>query len=319
MILCAGVMQAQTLDELKSMAGDKSARVAELQAEIDAINGELGGLQSQIDKLSGWRKGLGGILGLDWSNANRWGGEAVTQADAEGSVTGLGLAADISGYLLKDTDKTFWHNNLKILGSYKDLDLAAESNEVRSDGLFDVPNRVADLFNISSLGGYKISDKFALSAIGELNTTLLDGNFFDPATIDLGLGATWLPIENMTVSIFPLGYNIVARRTGDLEGSAAFGLKYKVVYFRDFNIQGKPFHWDTNLTGFLPYGSDDTAALGEGNTYWQWLNNITFEIWNGIGVGFGFGFRQADFQAVNADNPSGQLQTYQTLGLSYSL
>jgi len=291
MLLCVGFAQAQdmSLESLKAMQAEKAAMADDLQAQADALADEAAGLQGQIDKLSGWRKGLGGIFGLDWSNANRWGGEAVTQSDGDGNVRGLGIASDISGHLLKDTEKTFWHNNLKILGSYKDLDLAAETNDIRSDKLFDVPNRVADLFNISSLGGYKITDKFALSGIGELNTTLLDGNFFNPATVDLGLGATWLPIENMTVSLFPLGYNAVIRRDGDLDGTAAFGLKYKATYFRDFNIQGKPFHWDTNLTGFTPYSVDDTLKPGQGNQYWQWLNNITFEIWNGIGVGFGFG------------------------------
>ena len=318
MILCAGVMHAQTLDELKSMAGDKSARVAELQAEIDAINGELGGLESQIDKLSGWRKGLGGIFGLDFSNANRWGGEAVIQADADGSIRSLGIAGDISGYLLKDTEKTFWHNNLKVIGNYKDLDLASEDATVRGDDLLDPVNRVADLFNISSLAGYKLSEKFAISAIGDLNTTLLDGNFFNPAVIDLGIGATWLPIDNLTVSLFPLGYSTVIRRDDPLglEGSGTFGLKYKVTYFDDIVIAGKPFHWDTNLTGFVPYSeTDNPNALG--NSYWQWLNNVSFQVWNGIGVGFGFGFREADFQALDATSGDSQLQSY-TTSVSYT-
>ncbi len=318
MLLCAGFAQAQSLDELKSMQSDKATMAADLQAQADALMGEANGLQDQIDKLSGWRKGLGGIFGFEWGRSNNWGGDGVANADETGSVFNAGVAADISGHLLKDTDKTFWHNNLKIVGTYKDLDLANEVGEARADGIFDIPNRVADLFNISSLAGYKISDKFALSGIGELNTTLLDGGFLDPGTVDLGLGATWLPIENMTVSLFPLGYNFVVRRSGDIDGTAAFGLKYKVVYFRDFNIAGKPFHWDTNLTGFFPYAEDSDNVRGQGNQYWQWLNNITFEVWRGIGVGFGFGFRQADFQALDAAGDS-VTQTYTTFGLSYSL
>lgn len=320
LVLSVGFVQAQDLESLKSMLSDKSAVAADLQAQADAAAAEAADLQSQVEKLSGWRKGLGGIFGFDWSNANKWGGEALpVNADEAGSVRGMGIAADISGHLLRDTDKTFWHNNLKVLGSYKDLDLAAETAAVREDGLFDVPNRVADLFNVSSTGGYKLTDKLALSANGELNTTLLDGKFFDPATIDLGLGVTWFPINNMSVSFLPLGYNIVARRTGDVDGTSAFGAKYKVTYFRDFAIQGKPFHWDTNLTGFYPYAKVEDALPGQGNGYWQWLNNVTFEVWRGIGVGFGFGFRQADFQAFDAVSGDSDVQSYTTLGLSYSL
>ena len=129
-----------------------------------------------------------------------------------------------------------------------------------------------------------------------------------------------MPIDNLTVSLFPLGYSTVIRRDDPLglEGSGTFGLKYKVTYFDDIVIAGKPFHWDTNLTGFVPYSeTDNPNALG--NSYWQWLNNVSFQVWNGIGVGFGFGFREADFQALDATSGDSQLQSYTTFGISYTL
>lgn len=313
MFVAVFTLQAQdaTLEDLKAMQAEKSAAAAELQGQADALAGEAAGLQGQIDKLSGWRKGLGGVFGFDLAGATNWATGDV--ANVSGSNKSSGLGADISGYLLKDSEKTFWHNKLKVVENYKDIDLVGDTNT--DDKLFD--NQLADIFNISSLAGYKITDKLSLSAQGELNSTLLK-NFLNPGIIDIGTGLTWLPIENMTVMFHPLNYNAVIRRDGDIDGTAALGSKFRIDYFKDVSVNGKNFHWDTNLTGFLPYSSLDNPTAGQGNQYWQWLNNVTFEVWNGIGVGIGFGFRKSDFEAYNADGTS-ELQSYRTLGLSYAL
>jgi len=69
----------------------------------------------------------------------------------------------------------------------------------REDGLLD--QGTVDIINISSLAGYKVHPKFALSGLGELNTSL--GKFLEPGTADIGIGGTWLPIKGMTVVIHP--------------------------------------------------------------------------------------------------------------------
>ncbi|GAK98772.1 hypothetical protein JCM19314_2803 [Nonlabens ulvanivorans] len=55
-----------------------------------------------------------------------------------------------------------------------------------------------DVFNIQSLYGYKLSEKFAVSTLGEYRTTILN-NFNDPGYLDLGVGATWTPLDNLVV------------------------------------------------------------------------------------------------------------------------
>ena len=47
--------------------------------------------------------------------------------------------------------------------------------------------QATDVFNITSLYGYKLSDNFAISALGEYRTTFLS-NFNDPGYLDLGVG-----------------------------------------------------------------------------------------------------------------------------------
>ena len=114
--------------------------------------------------------------------------------------------------------------NLKINTSGETA-LTANLNWVKLDNKdigddSDDFNPTTDVFNISSLYGYKLSDKWAVSALGEYRTTLLD-NFNDPGFLDLGVGATWTPLENLIVVIHPLNYNFVfAKNDAAFESSA---------------------------------------------------------------------------------------------------
>ena len=56
-----------------------------------------------------------------------------------------------------------------------------------------------DVFNISSLFGYKLSDKFAVSTLGEYRSTLVN-NFNDPGYLDLGVGGTWTPMSDLFIT-----------------------------------------------------------------------------------------------------------------------
>jgi hypothetical protein len=53
-----------------------------------------------------------------------------------------------------------------------------------------------DIFTISSLYGKRINKKWALSALGEYKTTLLD-NFNEPGYLDFGAGLTFTPAGNL--------------------------------------------------------------------------------------------------------------------------
>lgn len=296
------VLQAQSLEELKAMQGEKTSAADELQAQVDGLRAEADALQSDIDKLSGWRKGVNGLLGFNFNNSSGW--IANPNPDAKSSALNLGVNA----YLLNDKEKTFWHNKGILNKAYQDVDLA----ETDDSGLFE--NGTVDLLNISSLAGYKISEKFALSGQGELNTSL--GNIFNPGTLDLGFGATWLPIENMTVLIHPLNLRY-AFAPGNIESSGSVGAKVRVDYTREFDVSGKAVAWSSTLTSFFPYSDTKKLVMLEGGEEFEsslneftWLNTFTFEVWNGIGIGLTYGFRSAKFESP--DN-----QSFTSLGLSY--
>lgn len=299
-------LQAQTVEELKSMKAEKSAAAAELQAQANALKGEASALQQKIELASGWRKGLSGIVGFNLSNSDGWVANPNPNATSQALNLGLTAIANLS------KTKSFWNNKLIISKAWQDVDLKT-ANEPNDD-LFD--NGTVDIFNISSLGGYKVTPKLAISGLGEVNTSL--GNFFKPGTVDIGAGVTWLPITNMTVVIHPLNYNIKfpADNQG-IETTGAVGAKLRVDYSRDLDVLGKRFAWSTTLSSFIPYSEDkqnllvDTPDAYEAGSFeYTWLNSISFELWRGIGVGVSFGFREAKLEA-------NKLQSFSSLGLSY--
>ena len=314
-VFTSGVLSGQTLEELSTMKAEKLGSIADLQAQIDATNAELDGIQKEIDILSGWRKGFTGLIGFDWNKSNGW--IANPNPDASSSALNLGITA----FANADKEKTFWHNKLTIQKAWSDVNTSASDDNANDDGLFD--NGTVDILNLSSLAGYKLSDKLALSGLGELNTSI--ENFLKPGTFDIGVGVTWLPIQNMTVVIHPLNYHVAFPADGSgIDTKGSIGAKFRLDYFQDFNVAGKNVNWSTTLTSFIPYadkkqttdpvlneaGIEIIPSREAGMFEYTWLNTLSFEVWQGIGVGIGFGLRNSDFESAD-------LQTYTSLGLSY--
>ena len=298
-VMCVWKYECAINGGTESMQAEKNAQIADLQGQIDALSGEVGSLQKEIDILSGWRKGYNGLIGFDWNKSNGW----IASPNPDASSTGLSINA--TAYAMRDKEKYFWHNKGIVQKAWQDIDLSDADSTTDDDGLFD--NGTIDILNISSLAGYKLSPKFALSGLGELNTSI--EKFLKPGTLDIGIGATWLPIQNMTVVIHPLNYHIAWPAEFDddtsVSSSSSLGAKVRVDYFRDFNISGKNFNWTTTLTSFIPYSNDEISAIGPDGVprdnltlfNYTWINNISFDLWKGIGVGVGFGLRNSDLEA----------------------
>ncbi len=307
-LLFAGTMNAQTIDELKAQKAKLVSEANAKQGEVDALNAQIADLSKKIDMMSGWLTGFSGLLGFDLNKSNNW--VAAPNKDASSSSLNIGLTA----FANKMTEKTMFRNKGLISKSWQDVDLAGEADE---DGLFD--NGTVDILNLSSLYGYRIHPKFAISALGELNTSI--EGFLAPGSIDLGVGGTWTPNNNLVVVIHPLNYHIGFSGLDGIQSSGAIGAKLRADYTNTFHIAGKKVAWSSTLTSFVPYTGEKTIfpdPENPGSTYeaglfeYTWSNSLSFELWKGIGVGIGFGIRQADFESRDSQN-------YYSLGLSYSL
>jgi hypothetical protein len=289
------VTQAQTAEELKAQIATKKDSIAALTGPIQ---GRVDALQAQIDGMPGWRKGAFGTIGGSLSNFNNWFGQGVPN-NSSGNITITGNA-----FANLKQEKYFWNNSLNLNLGWVKLD----NKDIETDS--EDFEALTDVFQITSLYGRNISKNFAVSALGEYRTTLLN-NFNDPGYLDLGIGGTWTPIENLIVVIHPLNYNFVFA-DNDAVFNSSLGAKIVADYTRKIGAVA----FKSNLSVFASYEDSNLSN-------WTWTNNFSYTLWKGIGVGFDFGLRNnrqeaANFQGVALDAADNELQSFYTVGLSYS-
>jgi len=296
-------INAQTLEELKAKKTELAAKAAEAQATADALAGEINGLQGKIDIMSGWMTGFAGNVGFDLNKSNNW----AAAPNPNASSTGLGIA--LTAFANKMTDKTMLRNKGILNKAWQKVKLDGEPVPLEEEkGLFE--SGTVDILNLSSLYGYRIHPKVAISALGELNTSI--ENFLQPGTFDIGVGATWTPSNNLVVVVHPLNYHIAWPADGSgFDQTGAIGAKIRADYTNTYVIGGKNFGLSSTFTTFMPY--TEAEAGTPGLFEYTWLNSISFELFKGIGVGVGIGLRGADFEIQD------KVQNFYNVGLSYNL
>lgn len=289
--------KAQTKEELQAQKAEKQAIADEAQAEANAI-------QKQIDALPGWRVGAFGTIGGSLSHFNNWYAQGAPN-NASGSI-----GITFNGYANLIEEKFFWRNALTTNLNWVKLD----NKDIDTDE--DSFKPTTDVFNISSLYGRNITKSFAASGLLEYRTTLLN-NFNDPGYLDLGIGATWTPIENLIVVMHPLNYNFVFS-SGETVFESSLGAKIVADYTRQIGT----INFKSNFSTFQSYKSSDYSNF-------TWTNSFSYTLWKMIGVGFDFALRSNKQEALNYalaqtpptatsfDDVDNKLQTYYTVGLSY--
>ncbi len=287
-------LQAQTVEELKK---DLTAK----KGEISKLEGEASALQSKIDAFPGWKFGAFGTIGANFSGFDRWYSNAVPN-----SSTG-NIGVTVNGFANLDSEKYFWRNSGNLNLGWIKLD---DKDNANDDTKF---KGTTDVFTITSLYGYKLTKKIAVSTLAEYRTSFIK-NFNDPGYLDVGVGITWTPIPELIVVAHPLNYNFVFSKSGsDYESS----LGAKIV--AEYNKQIGDFKFRSNLSTFQSYKSSDLSNA-------TWINSIGFNVWKGIGIGLESGLRANKQEAFNSDltnYPSlsatpGKIQSYWLAGLSYS-
>lgn len=313
----AFAQEEMTLEQLKAKQAEVQAKADAAAAEATAAQKEAADLQKKINQLSGWMTGFTGLVGLDFSGSNQW------IANPNPTSRSTGLSVGLTAFANREQAKYFWNNKLIVNKAWQKVNLTGND----TSSLFD--NGTVDILNISSLGGYKLSEKFALSALGEFNSSI--ENFLAPGTLDFGVGATWRPITNLTVVVHPLNYHLAWAAQDDVSSQGALGAKLRADYQNEFLVGGRKIAWSTTLTSFLPYSNnkttiDDVDKFGNvltnpaGETItreaglfnYTWLNTFSFQVIKGVGVGLNVGLRSSDFEFDG-------LQTFYGVGLTYTL
>lgn len=281
---------AQTAEELKKEQAPKKAKIAKLQGEVAA-------LQAKIDALPGWRKGAFGTIGGNLSGFNNWYSRTAPTA----SAGNFGIT--VNGFANLIEEDFFWRNSAAVNLGWVKLD----EKGVSGDEGFDT---ATDVFTITSLYGKRLNKKWALSALGEYRTTIID-NFNNPGFLDIGVGFTWTPTSRLVVVMHPGNYNVIFS-SGESIYSSSPGAKIVA----DYNAKYNGISVKSNLSIFQSYKDGDLSN-------WTWTNSLGYTIWKGIGVGFELGLRKnkqeaANYQAVDLSLADNKLQSYYLLGMSYA-
>jgi len=299
-ILTFSVSFGQTIDDLKAEQASKKDSISAIQGRVDA-------LQGQIDAFPGWKKGAFGTIGANVSKFNNW----YSQGTPDNSAGNIGVT--LNAFANLDREKFFWKNSANVNLQWVKLD--DKNNPADEEGF----SGTTDVFNITSLYGYKLNKNFAISALGEYRSSIIN-NFNDPGYLDIGIGATWTPIPDMVVVIHPLNYNFVFAKD-DAAYESSTGAKIVVDYTKQLGA----ISFKTNFSTFQSYKSSDLSN-------WTWTNSFGYTLWKSIGVGFEFGLRNNNQETLaNAlatvpvitptptfDSIDNSLQSFYLFGLNYA-
>lgn len=295
--------QAQTIEELQAEKTAKEAELAPLQAQLAELTGKVDALKADVASLTDkvtpyprWDVGALGNLGLNLSGFDNWFSKDKPNTRA------AQIGVSVNAFANLKQKKYFWRNGSNLTLGWLKFDDTSDNTDNND---FQV---AADAFNISSLFGYKLSEKFAVSSLGEYRTSVLDGKFNNPGYLDIGAGATWTPVTDLVVVLHPLNYNFVFSDGDGFDYQSSLGCKVVADYKRQI-IKG--IAWKSNLSGFFSYEGSDLHN-------WTWINGFT-TAYKGIGIGLDLGLRSNKQEALAADKSDNPLQTYYLIGLSYAI
>lgn len=286
-------LSAQTKEEL-------TAQKTDLETQINALKTQVSEIETKIKTDFpdyGWKKGLFGTVGANLTGFNNW----VTAANPDSR--NITIQGSFNAFANRNEEKYFWNNSLNLNLGWQRL-IKDNTMPLEEEKEF---SQTADIFNINSLYGYKLNSKIAISALGEYRTNLLN-NFNNPGYLDLGVGATWTPINDLIVVFHPLNYNIIFADDETMYQSS-LGTKILATYTRTI---AERFNWKSNLSAFVSYKDLDDLSN------YTWTNGISFTAFKGIGIGIEYALR-INKQETIANGSDKTLQQYFIIGLTYSL
>lgn len=295
-------LQAQTVEEMQAEKAAKEQelstlepQLAELKSRVESLKSDVSGLKDKLTPYPRWEVGALGNAGLSFSNFNNWFSKSTPNTSA------MTIGFTLNSFANLQQEKYFWRNGSNLTLGWLKFDNKDDDND--SDTL----QIAADAFNISSLFGYKLSEKFAISTLGEYRTSVLKGTFNDPGYLDLGAGATWTPVTDLVVVVHPLNYNFIFSDS-EFEYESSLGCKVLADYTRKIT---DGVAWKSNLSAFLSYQGSDLSN-------WTWVNGFSTAV-RGVGIGLDIGLRSNKQEALAAEKTDNPLQYYWLLGLSYAI
>ncbi|MBK9151866.1 MAG: DUF3078 domain-containing protein [Saprospiraceae bacterium] len=283
-------LQAQTLEQLRAEKAEIEARIAPLKAQIDPLQAEIDAINAKIATFPGWYKGVFGTLGVNITGLNNW------FANPNPNSTATAVLGSFNAYANYLQEKYFWRNAGSLNFGRQYL-----KRDKETDGEWQT---TTDVLNFTSLYGRKVSEKIAISSLGEFRTSIIARETrFNPAYLDLGVGITYTPIKNLVAVFHPLNYNFIFAKD-NTEFTSSLGCKVVADYNTTLY---KGIRWRSNLSGFISYKNAD-PSLHNGT----WTNAFSLALTKKFGIGLEHALR-INRQEIDAT------QSYYILGLTYKI
>lgn len=300
-VLLCSFLNAQTAEELADSLAAKQAQFDTLEPQSKALTAQVETLKTEIDNLKDlitpyprWDISALGNLGFNFADFSDW------LSKSSPNTTAITLAITTNGWANLDQKNYFWRNSTNITAGWTKFD---DRDDPEDEDDFEVS---ADAFTFTSVFGYKLSEKLAISGLGEYRTSFLEDNLNDPGYLDVGAGITLTPIKDLYIMLHPLNYNFIFSTEYDYQQS--IGAKLIVDYIKEIT---KDIGFKTNFSGFMSYEGSDLSN-------WTWTNGFTTAV-KGFGFGLDFGLRGNKQEALAEGRTDNPLQSYWIVGLSYKL
>ena len=277
-----------------------------LYAQITKASTDQLSTYTNTDTVPGWKhSGLVGVA-FGQTSLSKWvaGGDKST-------VTGSFTLNASANYL---RGKWFWNNN--ILAEYGMI--YATSTDWQ---------KAADRLNITSIGGRKISERWALAGLLNFSTQFAKGynypdrsnyisNFFAPAYLDAALGLAYKPNPKYTFFLSPIAERMTFVLDDSLSNVGSFGVdKGKKINFQtgaylmgNTNQQiSKELGLISSLFLFTPYND----KFGNFDVVWDLLLNYKLSKYFTASLNTTLRYYEAEIKAV-------QFKEIFGLGLTYT-
>ena len=290
-----GFSQKKISTELDSEQKQIKSHINLYKKKIDSLNSRLTEIKDSLTVYPIWEIGGGAISGLDFNSFSNWANRGINNNSSASSIN-----ISINGYVHRKGEKSFWKSNARS-------HLGWQRFKQTEDDVDTQFKKIADMIQLSTLYGFKVSPKLALSALSEWESNLIDQTI-SPSYIDISTGFTWTPNRYFNSTIHPFNYEFALSDQTLFESS--LGAKILFEYSRLFK---KWIRVQSNFTGFLSYEEIDFLSN------FTWRNSVNLKIIKGIGLGAEYALRVSEQETTAIHITDNHLQSYIVIGLSFEL
>ncbi len=264
------------------------------QAVVDSLKEQIASIRKAKVSLPYWDAGGQALCGFHYAGFSNWAnrGKDVNSSSANMSI-------GLSGFAKTVGESYFWRNQGKMNVGWQRY----SSKEKEKSSFVNT----TDVVKLETHYGQNIQKDLSISVMGEWDSNVL-GNALSPSYLDLSMGITWSPEENLVTVVHPVNYEMILVDTDGYKSSS--GAKLAMDYKEELHSD---VHMSIDLNGFISYR--DIAYLSNLTT----TLGFNMKIFDSIGLGLEYAMRISEQESLQLSDGEKVMQSYMVMGISYEL